>query len=98
VAQTVALVPDGERFRYAYALARSVYCRLLANLDWTRNSRLAGWINLGGHLVDGTRSVLKGVLRNLHCQAGYHSPLGKIDFQDCSHAFLLRALRNSNCN
>jgi hypothetical protein len=47
------------QFRHAYELARSVYYRFLANLVWTCNSRLAGWIKPGrpfGCLVDDTHS------------------------------------------
>jgi hypothetical protein len=86
----------GERFRHAYELARSVYRWFLASLDGTCSSRLVGRINLGGHLVDDTHSVLKRLFRNFHCQAGYHSPQGKSISTATRTSSSLAGFKNSN--
>jgi hypothetical protein len=86
---TVTLFATRARRLSLWRRAREISgLSVLANVDWSCNGELAGRINLGRHLLDDTYSVLKGVLRNFHCQVGYYSPQGKGDLQGYSHAEL----------
>jgi len=60
----------------------------MADVAWSRDSRLDSWTNLGRDLVDSTH-VLGEIIKPFRCcqrQAQNYQPQDNADLQDLSHA------------